>query len=53
MYFPLYGRVVNKQTRRLLESYQESRRERKLSHLEASTIATCRKGTGREVHVRC
>ena len=37
---------MNKQTRRLLE---ESRPEIKLSRLEASTIATRRKGTGREV----
>ena len=45
-YFPLYGRVVNKQTRRL---YRQSRPEIKLSRLKASTMGTCRKGTGREV----
>ena len=36
-------------TRRLLESHRQSRPEIKLSRLEASTIATRRKGTGREV----
>ena len=49
LYFPLYRRAVNKQTRSLLESHRESRPERKLSRLEGSTIATHRNSTGREV----
>ena len=49
LYFPLYGRVVKSQTRRLLESHRESGLEGKLSRLEASTIAICRKGTDREL----
>ena len=41
--------LLNKQTRRLLESHQVSRPEIKLSRHEASTMATHRKGMGREV----
>ena len=32
LYFPLYGRVVNKQTRRLFEIHRERRPEIKLDH---------------------